>query len=104
MAFRSIINLQTLLASTQCDIELALASIDAGADRGIFAHLRRPFLVMRTLGSFNHPGPDEEPIAILLRPPALKASVGYDPTIGGPTRVAPRAGPFLAERSQHNDS
>jgi hypothetical protein len=34
---------------------------------------------MRTLGSFNHPGPDEVPIAILLRKTALKASVGIDP-------------------------
>jgi hypothetical protein len=34
---------------------------------------------MRTLGSFNHPGPDEVPIAILLRKTALAASVGIDP-------------------------
>jgi len=34
---------------------------------------------MRTLGSFNHPGPDEVPTAILLRKTALKASVGIDP-------------------------
>src|SRR5712664_1755492 len=34
---------------------------------------------MRTLSSFNHSGPDEVPIAILLRQTALKASVGIDP-------------------------
>ncbi|HEX9587408.1 MAG TPA: hypothetical protein VGA15_06635, partial [Bradyrhizobium sp.] len=38
-----------------------------------------PSLVMRTLSSFNHSGPDEVPIAILLRQTALKASVGIDP-------------------------
>src|SRR5215468_2951337 len=38
-------------------IELAFASVDAGADYVMLAHLPRPFLVMRTLGSFNHPGP-----------------------------------------------
>jgi hypothetical protein len=42
----------------------------------MFAHLPRPFLVMRTLGSFNHPGPMKRPTAILLRMTALKASVG----------------------------
>jgi len=30
--------------------------------------------------------------------------VGNDPTIGGPTRVAARVGPFLAERCHHTDS
>jgi len=34
---------------------------------------------MRTLGSINHPGPDEVPTAILLRRTALAASVGIDP-------------------------
>src|SRR5712691_8027991 len=43
---------------------------------------------MRTLGSFNHTGLDEEPIAILLRSSAQCASMGYDPTIGGPVREA----------------
>src|SRR5215470_18799768 len=33
----------------------------------MLAHLRRPFLVMRTLGSFNHPGPMKKPIAISLQ-------------------------------------
>jgi hypothetical protein len=34
---------------------------------------------MRTLSSFNHSGHDEMPIAILLRPTALEASVDIDP-------------------------
>jgi hypothetical protein len=54
---------------------------------------------MRTLGSFNHAGLDEEPIVILLRRAAQCASMGYDPTIGGPVRVATQAGPFLAEQT-----
>jgi hypothetical protein len=29
--------------------------------------------------------------------------MGYDPTIGGPARVATRAGPFLAERVHNTD-
>src|SRR6185312_5476439 len=57
-----------------------------------------PSLRMRTLGSINHPGPDEEPIAILLRTAVLYAAMGYDPTTGGPARRAIRAGPFLTER------
>ncbi|WP_284263651.1 hypothetical protein, partial [Bradyrhizobium iriomotense] len=44
-----------------------------------FAIFVDPSLVMRTLSSFNHSGPDEVPIAILLRLTALKASVGTDP-------------------------
>jgi hypothetical protein len=49
---------------------------------------------MRTQGSFNHPGHDEEPIAILLTS-SPQGSGGDDPTIGGPAREATRAGPFL---------
>ena len=30
--------------------------------------------------------------------------MGYDPTIGGPARVATQAGPFLAERTHNIDS
>src|SRR5205807_713841 len=48
-------------------IELVFAGIDAGADYAMLAHLRRPFLVMRTYSSFNHPGPMKKPTAILLR-------------------------------------
>jgi hypothetical protein len=43
---------------------------------------------MRTQSSFNHAGPDEEPTAILLRKTAHEATVGNDPTIGGPARAA----------------
>jgi len=57
---------------------------------------------MRTLGSFNHSGLDEEPIAILLRRTANCASMGHDPTIGGPIRVATRVGPFLAEQANYS--
>jgi len=52
---------------------------------------------MRTLGSINHPGPDEVPIAILLQvSPENRASVGYDPidrrpgSGGHPGRAIPR--------------
>src|SRR5712671_7625168 len=38
-------------------IELVFAGIDPGADHARLAHLRGPFLVMRTYSSFNHPGP-----------------------------------------------
>src|SRR5262245_2107643 len=67
MAIGAIIDQQLLSASIDRHIELVLCRVDAGADHAMFAHLPRPFLVMRTLGSFNHPGPSEEPIAILLR-------------------------------------
>jgi hypothetical protein len=63
-----------------------------------------PFLVMRTHGSFNHPGPMKMPIAILLRQAALKAEADCDPTIGGLAQAATWAGPFLTERSQCNAS
>jgi hypothetical protein len=42
---------------------------------------------MRTLSSFNHSGPDEVPIAILLRQTALKASMGTDPIERRPSSV-----------------
>src|SRR3954447_24167332 len=51
---------------------------------------------MRTLGSFNHTGPDEVPIAISLRPEPQKASVGIDPinrrpgSGGHPNRAIPQ--------------
>src|SRR6266545_2721650 len=91
VAVRSVVDLQLLRTLIERRIELAFAGIDAGADHVMLAHLRRPFLVMRTLGSFNHTGPDEEPIAILLRTSALAAAVGNDPTIGGPARAATRS-------------
>src|SRR5882672_4486311 len=104
MTICSVLDLQLVRMLLDRHIELAFAGVDAGADYGMLAHLRRPFLVMRTLGSFNHPGPMKTPIAILLRTAALKASVGFDPTTGGPARVAARAGPFLMERTHSNRS
>jgi hypothetical protein len=58
---------------------------------------------MRTLGSFNHSGLDEEPIAILLRRTANCASMGHDPTIGGPAWAATQAGPFLTEHTNYSN-
>jgi hypothetical protein len=57
MAFRAVVDLQPLGAAIECYVKLVFAGIDAGAYRVMIAHLPRPFLVMRTLGSFNHPGP-----------------------------------------------
>jgi hypothetical protein len=79
VTLRGVVDLQLLRAAIERDVELAFAGIDSSADRGTLGHLRRPSLVMRTLSSFNHPGPDEVPIAILLRKTALAASVGIDP-------------------------
>jgi hypothetical protein len=51
---------------------------------------------MRTLGSFNHTGPDEVPIAISLQLEPQKASVGIDPinrrpgSGGHPNRAIPQ--------------
>jgi hypothetical protein len=56
---------------------------------------------MRTLGSFNHPGPMEKPTAILLTS-SPKGSGDDDPTIGDPLRVAARSGSFLAERTRNS--
>ena len=67
MSFTIIVDLQPIGALIESHIEFTFAGIDTGTDHGMSAHLRRPFLVMRTLGSFNHPGLDEEPAAILLR-------------------------------------
>ena len=104
MALGGVIHLQADRTLCQSDIKLTFAGVDPGADRDRLAHLRRPFLGMRTLGSFNHPGPMKRPIAILLQTSALKAAMGCDPTIGDPARVATRAGSFLSEPSQCNDS
>jgi len=56
VAIRSVIDLQLRRTFIERGIELAFAGIDAGADHAMLTHLRRPFLVMRTLGSFNHTG------------------------------------------------
>src|SRR6202011_2399730 len=68
-----IVDLQPIGALIESHIEFTFAGIDTGAHHGMLAHLRRPFLVMRTLGSFNHPGLDEEPAAILLRNSPFRA-------------------------------
>src|SRR6202030_2398260 len=73
MSFTIIVDLQPIGALIESHIEFTFAGIDTGTDHGMSAHLRRPFLVMRTLGSFNHPGLDEEPAAILLRNSPLRA-------------------------------
>src|SRR5207247_2955561 len=53
----AIVDLQLIRAFVDRYVQLVLACIDPGAHGAILAHLLRPFLVMRTLGSFNHPGP-----------------------------------------------
>jgi hypothetical protein len=58
---------------------------------------------MRTLGSFNHPGHDEEPTAILLTS-SPQGSGADDPAIGGPARAATRVGLFLTEHPNSTDS
>jgi hypothetical protein len=58
---------------------------------------------MRTLGSFNHPGRDEEPTAILLRNSPQGSGAG-DPTAGDPARVATRAGSILMQHPHSSDS
>ena len=94
-----VVERQIVWTSIDCRVELVLASVDAGADHAMFAHLPRPFLAMRTHGSVNHPGPDEEPIGDLATKAALVAPVGSDPNpIGGPAWAATQAGPFLSER------
>ena len=59
------LDLQASRAPVQRHVELVLAGVDPGNNRGSnrggsrdsLAHLPRPFLAMRTLGSVNHPGP-----------------------------------------------
>jgi len=98
---RTVVDLQLLWTLVESHVELVLAGVDAGTNHAMLGHLRRPFLVMRTLGSFNHPGPDEEPIAILLTTSPC-GSGALDPTTGDPLRAATRSGSFLAERTNNN--
>src|SRR5258708_1601463 len=67
----------------------------------MLAHLRRPFLVMRTYSSFNHPGPMKKPTAILLRRQPERLRMGTIRRSCGPAWAATRAGPFLTEQSLH---
>jgi len=57
---------------------------------------------MRTLGSFNHPGPMKSRSRSCS--PTAQGSGANDPTIGGPPRVRTRGGPFLMEPSHNTDS
>jgi hypothetical protein len=93
-------HLPASLVTANGDVELLLGDIDSGDHRASLVHLRRPFLVMRTHGSFNHTGLMKKPTAILLRS-SPKGSGADDPTIGDPLRVAARSGSFLSERSHH---
>ena len=57
VAIRGVVDLHFLDAFRERHIELVLTSVDTGAGYAMLAHLPRPFLVMRTHSSFNHPGP-----------------------------------------------
>jgi hypothetical protein len=81
-------------------IELGLADIDASANRATIAHLRRSSLGYEPDVHSTMRASMKMPIVILLRRAAQHASMGYDPTIGGPAWVATWAGPFLPERSR----
>src|SRR5215468_4428947 len=99
VTIRSIVQLQLVRTAVQRHIELVFASIDASADHAMLAHLRRPFLVMRTLGSFNHPGPMKKADRDLATEQPSRLRVGAIRRSAGPARVAAWVGPFLAERS-----
>src|SRR5438034_4686252 len=59
LAIRRVVDLQPLRTPVECRIELAFASVDAGAGYAMLAHLPRPFLVMRTPRFLQPSGPDE---------------------------------------------
>src|SRR5579863_3699986 len=102
MAIRRIVDLELIRLPLDRHIELAFAGIDTGANHAMLAHLPRPFLVMRTQGSFNHPGPMKcRPRSCYDRQPAT-AAMDCDPTIGGRAWVATWARPFPTERTQFN--
>jgi hypothetical protein len=61
IASRFVVDLHPLRTAFNRDISLCLPVSIAGAHRGILALLRRPLLVMRTLGFFQPSRPDEEP-------------------------------------------
>ena len=77
VSFRRVVDLQLRRAAVERDVELPFAGVNPGTDCGTLSHLRRPSLAMRTLGSFNHPGPDEVPIAISLRKTVLQGFGGH---------------------------
>src|SRR5260370_22551544 len=84
VTLRGVVDLQLLRAAIERDVELPIAGIDPGADRGTLSHLRRPSLVMRPLSSFNHPRPDQHSIAILLSKTPLPPPVDIDPIVRRP--------------------
>src|SRR5579862_6184284 len=104
MAIRIVLDLEPVVTPVQRHVELAFASIDAGANHATFAHLPRPFLVRRTLGSFNHTGQTKSRSRSRYKNQPSWAAVGNDPTIGGPVQVAAWTGPFLSEPSHNTDS
>ena len=96
-AIRCVGHTPGLLDAVNGDVQLLLCNVDTGGNRANLLHLRRPFLVMRTHGSFNHPGSMKMPIAIWLSS-SPQGSGACDPTIGDPLRVADRSGSSLSER------
>src|SRR6266403_718939 len=54
---RVVRDLPAQLAAVDGNVQFGLGHVDSGHDCVSLAHLPRPFLVMRTPGSFNHPGP-----------------------------------------------
>src|SRR4029450_2021452 len=100
VTIRSIVYLQPIRPALQRHIELVFASIDASADHAMLAHLRRPFLVMRTLGSFNHPGPMKKADRDLATEQPSRLRVGAIRRSAGPAWVAAWVGPFLGGTCQ----
>src|SRR5207248_2620904 len=88
----AIVDLQLIRAFVDRHVQLVLAGIDPGAHGAILAHLRRPFLVMRTLGSFNHPGPMKSrsrscsPAALVAREPPIRRPAARSRRPPGPGR------------------
>src|SRR5439155_20801300 len=108
----AIVDLQLIRAFVDRHVQLVLAGIDPGAHGAILAHLLRPFLVMRTLGSFNHPGPMKSrsrscsAAALVARERAIRRPAtcsGYAPGAGHSSRNA-RTIPIRANtRSEHSE-
>src|SRR5260370_25681727 len=88
-----VVNLEFLARAVDCHIELVFAGIDTCTECDMLSHLRRPFLVMRTHGSFNHPGPMKsrprscyEPQSLRLRLGAIRRSAVRPGRPPGPDR------------------
>src|SRR5579862_2601749 len=91
-------NLQNRLATAQRHVELVLAGIDPGRLRAMLGHLRLSLPCDANLAFLQPFGPDEEPVAILLRDDPSR-SRAFDPTTGAPFRMAVQNGAFLSEQS-----